>query len=234
MRGCAFCQARAACVFGALAPEAMKQFAKIARPIACRKGELIFAEYHPAQGLFILRSGEVRLFTVTSRGAMLPTGTAKPGDLLGVTALGEATEYGVRAQAADDCELEYIDRRDFLAFLKEHAEIYPRFIDKILDQFQRQQAHLQDFAEQPAINRLAHLLLHLCQTLGKETAKGAQMKLHLPLSRQELADEVGVSPEWVSKLFGQLKERRILKKKGKAIIVNKIALERMLSREPEQ
>jgi CRP/FNR family transcriptional regulator len=207
----------------------VKQLAKITQPIACRKGELIFAEYHPAQGLFILRSGEVRLFTVTAKGTMIPIGVARPGDLLGITALGEATEYGVRVQAADDCELEYIDRRAFRAFLEEHTEIYPRFIHKILDQFERQQARLRDLAEQPAINRLGHLLLHLCETLGEETAKGAQVKLHLPLSRLELADEVGVSPEWVSKLFHRLKEKRILRKKGKNILVNKTALEWELS-----
>jgi CRP/FNR family transcriptional regulator len=227
--GCATCKARASCIFLGIAPEQLKRFAAIVRHIIRKKDEILFYEGEVAHGIYILRSGQAGLLTTTEAGKSIIVGIAEPGDILGAAAVLAGGEFTVTAKAIEQCELEYVRKGDFLKFLRENPELQLKLMKKLSAESLKLSGQLAEFKGKPAIQRLEHLLLDLCETCGELTAKETNIKLKLALSGEELAELVGVSREWASKLMGRLKRKRIIRVRGgKVLIINKAALERDL------
>jgi CRP/FNR family transcriptional regulator len=227
--GCATCKARASCIFFGLAPEQFKRFATIARRITRKKDEIPFWEGEIAHGIYILRSGQAGLLTTTEAGKSIIVGIAEPGDILGAAAVLAGGEFTVTAKAMEPCELEYVRKDDFLKFLKENPDLQLKLMQKLGAGSLKLSRQIAEFKGKSAIQRLEHLLLDLCETCGEPTAKEANIKLKLTLSGEELAELVGISREWASKLVTRLKRKGIIKvRRGKVLAINKAAFERDL------
>jgi len=206
--GCATCKARTSCIFFGLPPEQFKRFATIARHIIREKDETLFYEGEVAHGIYLLRSGQVILLTTAETGKSIIVGIVEPGDILGAAMALSGGQFTVTAKAMDQCELEYVRKDDFLKFLRENPGLQLKLMKKLSAELLKLSGQLAEFKGKPAIQRLEHLLLDLCETCGELTAKEANIKLKLALSSEELGELVGVSREWASKLMGRLKRKR--------------------------
>lgn len=230
VRRCAACQARANCVFFNLPSEQVGAlFAAMTRPVTRKKDEILFYEGEPAHGIYILRSGQLRLMATTVVGKLITTGLGEPGDILGAAALFAGSDFPVTVKAMTQCELEYMKRDDFLMFLEENANLQLKLLQRLSTDALKQTRYLALGRGEPAIRRLEYLLLDLSKTCGEPTANGGSVSLKWMFSGEEVAELVGVSRQWACKLMAQLKQNDIIKlKRGKVLVINKAALERDL------
>lgn len=82
---------------------------------------LLFAERHPPPGVFLVRSGEVKLSVACGRRSYVMR-LAGSGDLLGLGAVVSNSVSEVTARALTECHVSVFERGDFLKVLQQHPE----------------------------------------------------------------------------------------------------------------
>jgi len=89
--------------------------------IVCNAERLLFRQGEEAIGLYLLKSGDVTLSMVSTRGDEVLSVKAKPGSLLGLPGVIANEPYTLTAVAHTDAELSYITREKFVALMESSA-----------------------------------------------------------------------------------------------------------------
>ena len=84
---------------------------------------VLFREGRPSTGVYLVRSGRVKLSLHCSHGKSLVVQFAGPGEPLGLGATISARPYEVTAEATAPCEVAFLPRRQFLQFLADHPKV---------------------------------------------------------------------------------------------------------------
>ncbi len=157
-------------------------------------------------------SGAVRTYRALSDGRRQIVEFLTAGDVFGLD--GE-DRHTLGAVAVCDTTLQVM-RRD--AFLSEQGVA----IQALLKKFQRAPAHMLLLGRHTACERVAAFLLDFRERLGANT-------VDLPMSRQDIADYLGLTIETVSRTFTQLQAARQIDLVScrRVILRNPEALERI-------
>ena len=117
------------------------------------------------------------------------------------------------AEAVTDAELYCYPRGPFDAFLKTH----PEAARKIFEMKRRELESCRDWSfllrRQCSYERVAGFLLMIAMRIPKTDpgeAEGNGAHFHLPLTRAEIADFLGLTLETVSRQFSRLKDTQII------------------------
>ncbi len=90
------------------------------RPVT--KGEVLFHTGEPGDRMFVVRSGQVELFTQDKMGQKIVLETPGPGDQFGELALFDGGARTASAAVLEDGEVLTLDREDLLGFVRRHPE----------------------------------------------------------------------------------------------------------------
>ncbi|MGV8967813.1 MAG: Crp/Fnr family transcriptional regulator [Cellulomonas sp.] len=173
-------------------------------------GDVLFTAGAPADHLYVLASGRVKVSRPTAGGREIVVDFLTPGDLFGtLTALGEPT-YPETAQAlTTTCALR-IDPTAFRAVLTEHPQVALRVLDDVAARLARARSDLGHQSTDTVAQRVAATLLRLADKLGQERAGDGGTLLQIPLSRADLAGMTNSTPESVSRVMSQLRKDRTI------------------------
>ena len=86
--------------------------------IRYRKGETLFREGDIPIGVYILRSGCVKLLFAPRNGTAKPLREAHPGQILGLSCVVTLRDHDCTAIASSDCEVAFVRREDLLHVLQ--------------------------------------------------------------------------------------------------------------------
>jgi len=103
-----------------LSPELNKALRSASTPVKKNKGDLLFRAGEQARGAFVVKRGKVQL-QLEGAGGLYPTRLLGAGALVGVPATVSGEPYSLTAEAALDCELDFISRKDLLALLQHNT-----------------------------------------------------------------------------------------------------------------
>ena len=172
----------------------------------------IVTQGDPARFAYILRRGLVQ---VTS---MMPNGKSfmdlmGPGSVFGVPWMLTGQPHGFGFSALDECEFDQVDALLFRTYLEQN----PAAALEILRQLSRQEIQLIRHmllltVRVPSSERLLTALLEVSRMCGESGESG--VRITVPLTIQMLADKIGCSRQWVSKLMGELEAQGKLRRKG--------------------
>jgi CRP/FNR family nitrogen fixation transcriptional regulator len=174
------------------------------------RDEEIFGEGEASRYVYRVMSGAVRTYRVLSDGRRQIVEFHTAGDIFGLD--GDRI-HALSAEAVRDTTLQVI-RRD--AFLQEQGA--ESAIQALLKKFHRAQAHMLLLGRHTACERVAAFLLDFRKRAGGADA------VDLPMSRQDIADYLGLTIETVSRTFTQLQAARQ---------IDLISCRRVLLRNPE-
>ena len=110
-------------LFGHMPAEALEELQKFAALQRYAVKSVLFREGRPSTGIFLVRSGRVKLSLHCSHGKSLVVQFAGPGEPLGLGATISARPYEVTAEAAAACEVAFLPRRPVLQVLSEHPNV---------------------------------------------------------------------------------------------------------------
>ena len=183
-----------------------------------KQRQVIFHEGTPANGLYILCHGAVKLYQSDRFGHDHILDIAVPGDVLGELPLDPNECYSVSAEAIADSQLCYLPRDRLVGFIQEHPMIGVRLIEALSKAVSTARKRVRALALKRAENRLAELLIQLANAAGESMSNGST-RLKLSYSRRELAEMIGVSPETVIRLLGRLKQKRAISTRHRELVI---------------
>ena len=162
-------------------------------PIAYERDREIFGEGEAAKTVFKVISCAVRVFRILSDGRRQILQFCLPGDVFGIEL---AAEYGANAESIGDSVV-LVARRSHL--LGEDASLSPRLWRLAMCDLRRSQDQVLNLGRRSASERLASFLGEMGERLGEED------RVELPMSRQDIADYLGLTIETVSRTLTQFR-----------------------------
>ncbi len=168
----------------------------------CGVNRLIFGQGQPADSIFYLRQGKVKLSVISQQGKEAIVATLSAGEFLGEGCLAGQALRMATATTVTDCSLFRIEKSLMLRLLHEKHEISELFIAHLLSRNIRYEADLVDQLFNSSEKRLARILLLLAH-FGKES----RSELVLPeVSQANLAQMIGTTRSRVSHFMNKFRK----------------------------
>ncbi|CAN0587642.1 unnamed protein product [Ectocarpus sp. 12 AP-2014] len=191
-----------------------------------RKGAVIFSEAELLQSLFCITDGACKFSIIDDKGKEIVTNLLGKGDLMGRRSLISKKGAMVTATALSDTTLCCIDNESLLkGFAKNNGFCLDALKGFVADDEER---HLKMglYENRRGIkNRLAGLLLYLRDKFGADD----NGTLNIGLKREEMANVLGTSSEYIISLLSTFKKQGIIGLfKGRIRIISERKLSKML------
>ena len=162
----------------------------------------IFWEGDPADSVFFLRQGKVKLGVTSKQGKEAIVAILDRGDFFGEGCLAGQPLRMATATAITDCSLTRLEKRLMVRLLHEQHEISEMFVTHLLSRNIRYEADLVDQLFNSSEKRLARILL-LLSHFGKES----RAEPVLPrVSQENLAEMVGTTRSRVSHFMNKFRK----------------------------
>jgi len=160
--------------------------------LSFKQGEEIYAQDEDADLIYRLVRGAARTSHLLADGRRQIGDFYYEGDVLGVE-VGESHRYS--AEALSDCEVLAIRRSGSAAY---DSGRYDRMIWKATaTELHRAQSHMLLLGRATACEKVAHFLIDIAARFRGDLVV-------LPMSRQDMADYLGLTIETVSRMLGRL------------------------------
>lgn len=192
--------------------------------------QIVFHEGTPANGLYVLCRGAVKLYRSDRFGRDYIIGVAAAGDVLGELALDDGETYSISAEALTEAQLSFLPRERLMRLIERHPQIAIRLIAALGKALATSRRKAGDLALKRADARLANLLLHLADGAhnGEAPIGDGTMRVPLDYSRRDLAEMIGVSTETAIRLLAKLKRNRMIATSaGEVVITDRERLARL-------
>lgn len=203
---CAACGIREFALCAALEnQQEMDELARLQTSMDHTAGSNIFYEDDPARHLFVIVEGCVKIYKLLADGRRQITGFLYPSDFLGIAL---RDRYSYTAEAITDVHVCRFERRGFETLL----EKFPRLEKRLLGIASNELASAQDqmllLGRKTADERVATFLYMLSRRAYLKN-KGVE-RLPLPMSRNDIADHLGLTTETVSRCFTRLRKKGVV------------------------
>ncbi len=169
------------------------------------RDEEIFGEGEAADLVYRVISGAVRTYRVLSDGRRQIGDFHLAGDLFGLEA---GREHMFSAEAIGPCEILVCRRSALFGIAARSAELGQALWAQTALELERAQAHLMLLGRKSACERVATFLAALADR------HPGDREIVLPMSRQDIADYLGLTIETVSRTFTQLQSDGVIALKG--------------------
>ena len=185
-------------------------------PVEYAENRNIFQQGDPADSLFYLRRGKVRLGVTSGRGKEAIVAVLSAGEFFGEGCLaGQSLRMGT-ATATCVCTLMRIEKRLMVRMLREHHDISEMFVKQLLSRNVRYEKDLLDQMFNSSEKRLARILLLLAH-YGREP----RSETVLPrINQKSLAQMVGITRARVSHFMNKFKKLGFIDHEGAGLTVN--------------
>tara|TARA_B100000378_G_scaffold111569_2_gene89713 strand:+ start:1160 stop:1870 length:711 start_codon:yes stop_codon:yes gene_type:complete len=150
--------------------------------------------------------GVLKLASHSADGGEQILGLAYPSDFLG-RPFGETAPYGV--EALTEAQICVFERKDFDRFARDHPRLEHKLLERTLTELDRSRRWMMLLGRMNAGQKVASFLLELTDRLGKAGA-GGESFVTLPLSRQQMADVLGLTIETVSRQLSRLRSAGLI------------------------
>lgn len=177
----------------------------------------IYFEGDDADHMYLVAMGKVKLVRNTTSGREVLLDILHSGEYFGaLTALGGRV-YAETAIAQTDCCILQISSVDFESVLSEHPEVARRALEVVSQRLVESQEVVKQLSSYTTEQRIAAALLRLAGKLGE--ARGENVLIQLPFSRQDLAAMTGATTETVSRVMSRFAEDKMIKSGRKWVTI---------------
>ncbi len=171
--------------------------------VSVERGTMIFAQDDPADAIFIVLEGWVKLYRIAPAGAEAIVGVFTKGHSFGeAVALRQAT-YPVYSEAVTDSILLRIEARELLRRLYDSPEVAISMLTATYAHLHNMVAQIEQLKAQTGPQRVAEFLLDLAES------QIGSCSVELPYDKVLIAGRLGMKPESLSRAFLKLKEQGV-------------------------
>lgn len=215
------CHIRENTIFTGLNDSQLDAFKDVVIISSYKKREVVYLDGDDCSGLYIIRTGRLKLVRSSSTGKEQIINILNPGDLLGFEVFYEGRVYKNTAVAMEDTELCYIEKNAFFKILEREPDISKKLIISLGKELNHAYERIGNLGLLNAKEKLGHLLYTLANEYGVKSDGG--VTLNLTLSRLEIAELLGITQETSIRLLKSFKEDGILEIRRKEIVIKSMS-----------
>jgi CRP/FNR family transcriptional regulator len=197
--GCDDCKVRLFSVCGALEPAELDELDRLSQVKNFAAKTMLFDQGALAGSVFNVTEGIVRLYKSLPDGRRQIVGFALPGDFLGLALM---DRYGVAAEAVTPVRVCRFSRAQFLSYVDGKPHLLRRLHEFAGHELSLAQDQMLLLGRRTADEKVAAFLLNLQARYGRIGAMSVNVPL--PMSRQDIADYLGLTIETVSRTLTKL------------------------------
>ena len=172
--------------------------------ITIKPGKHLFLEDDPADLIYEVASGVLRLTRIMEDGRRQVIAFGYPGDTVGFPSNGH---YHTDCDALVPTTL-IVHRRSDLESAKGDPDLHLRLLRAALREISGMQDHFMMLGRKSSIEKLASFLTVLSTRVGEPL--GELTQIALPMTRADIADFLGLTTETISRTLTQLRKCRII------------------------
>jgi CRP/FNR family transcriptional regulator len=204
-QGCGFCSLYELCWPIGLEPPDLDRLQTMVRPAGpLAAGSVLFRSGDPFTAIYAVRSGCIKSYSIDAGGHELVHGFHLRGEILGFDAV-YPDRHRCNALLLESSSFCVIPYQDIARLSRE----FPGLHDKVLRLMGREFSRQLMFAEgTSATQRIANFLLDMRSRL--RMAGEVDYELTLPMSRDDIANYLGITPETLSRLFAKLERNGLI------------------------
>ena len=202
---CEKCGVRLFSICAALEGEDLIRLDKLARHITGSAKTQLFEQGAPADHVYNIVSGAVRLFRLLPDGRRQIVGFALPGDFLGLS-LSDTNAYS--AEIIGEADLCQFDRPQFTQFAKENDELLQRLHEFISHELVIAQDQMVILGRLRAEERVAAFLINMHERFAR--IGRSSVTIELPMQRADIADYLGLTIETISRTISLMARNKVL------------------------
>ncbi|TCL60898.1 Crp/Fnr family transcriptional regulator [Hydrogenispora ethanolica] len=201
---------RSSQLFGALEPERLSALAQLAVRRFYAKGDLIFSEGSPALEFTLVGSGRVKVVKLSTTGKEQILHVIGPHEPVGEVAVFTGTDYPATCIALTDAEVCVIQRSALMNLIQSQPQMALDLLAVLSQRLRHFNQLLATLSLDEAPVKLAKYLYQQCLAVSPETRE-----LWLTISKGELAQNLGMTPETLSRSLAKLKKAGVIGGEGR-------------------
>jgi CRP/FNR family transcriptional regulator, cyclic AMP receptor protein len=203
------------------------QLAQIAQDFAQRRfsqGEIIFREGDPGQVLYMVQTGQVRIFVNGIHGSETSVILCgRPGEVFGELAVIDGLPRSATAVAMAETTLLTIGRENFRKHMRQSPQLALNFLNELSVRVRYNTRQMNSLTSMDVPQRLARKLMELAQSYG--LAEPGGVRINMPLTQSDLASLIGATRESINKSLRDFRQRHLIHvHHGQIIILDPEAL----------
>jgi len=210
-------------LFGEMLEEEIDDLTTLAQIKKLSKDTTIFHAGDPADAVFVVASGRVKVVITSSDGKEFILTVLGAGQVFGEMALLESAPRSASVVTLSAVEVLVISRSDFQRLLDSNPRISQRLMAILSRRLRRANAKMESLAYMDVAGRLARYLLDLARDHGQRLGNG-WVVVRRP-THSDIAHSIGTSRETVSRLINEFEEGFGLVNKGKFTYIRENLLE---------
>jgi CRP/FNR family transcriptional regulator len=207
-------------VFANLKTEELTALARAARRQLYQKGQVVFSQGDPANQMFLLKTGRVKLSKITAEGNEITLDIRKAGDFLGESMLIEDADYPLSALCLEDTLICGFTKAGFEKLILENPNIGLNVIKNLSHRINWLTERVGSFSLTNLEDRLYQVLTQVAREHGVESSRGSQIQF--PLTHEDLGFLVGAHRVSITKAMKNLKEAGRILQEGRTLILSPV------------
>jgi CRP-like cAMP-binding protein/DNA-binding NarL/FixJ family response regulator len=188
---------------------AIDELAKVSRLTEHKTNDLIVFEGDEEVSGFVVFSGRVSLVKASPNGKELIVELLPPGDPFGLLTSFDDHPFPLSIKAQIDSKLLWIPRCQILLFLEKNPELGKKFIGEVFARLRTSHDFSRALAHDRVEARIAHALVSTVPKFCPNPEKNSE-PLVIEMSRQEMAELVGTTPETVIRSMKLMEKDKLI------------------------
>jgi CRP-like cAMP-binding protein len=202
-----------------LSPEDLEQMRRHGRVVTAARGEHVFLQGEPHDGIFLIESGSVRSYYTGPSGREITLAYWTPGHFVGGPEIFRGGLHIWSGAAAEDCRMLHLSA----SVLRLLVALIPQFavclIEGLVAKSKCYSALVQMLGTRSAVERLAQLLVILGEVYGRQEAN--RLLVERKVTHDQLAQIVGVTRQWVTITLDRFQKKGIISVSRQTLVIER-------------
>lgn len=174
-----------------------------------KKGEILFHIGDTVDSIIIMNEGSAKAYKYTAEGREQILYVFSEGDFFGEQYLLSNQKAGYTVEALETVKVCMLTKSQFRHLLALYSDIAVKIIEELGLRMNRLENTMQSMGIRSVDARISTLLLDFAAKYGKETSEG--LLIRLPLSREGIANYLGIARETVSRKLMQMENEGLIR-----------------------
>jgi CRP-like cAMP-binding protein len=202
-----------------LSPQDLAAVRGLGRLVRFARGETVFLQGQPHEGIFLIETGVVRSYYTAPSGREITLAYWTPGHFVGGPEMFRGGLHIWSGTAAEDCTLLYLSGINIRRLVERMPTFAICLIEGLVAKSKCYSALVQMLGTRSATERLAQLLIILGEIYGKQEAN--RLVVERKVTHDQLATIVGVTRQWITTTLDRFQKKGVISLARQTVIIER-------------